>query len=292
MKILFTADLHLDIPARHPRTGRTAFEDFEAAIESNRPDAVVVAGDIGSLYRAEEYLPRLRVAAGDVPLAITLGNHDCWLDSSGHGEFPTLEEIVNCFWRPEARFFKITLLDVENLNLGGVTIVGGYGHFDLGLAEPELTIGGTRVTEDVYLSGGMGGLFWNDFCYIPNCAASLKAEARIQAEGIGRRLNEADSSRLIVVTHTCPWRELNGHPLRGNEQDILLAYSGNSLVGEVLEMESKRIEIAVCGHTHRPVREREIHGVRSLNIGADYGVFRGILYDTCTRRIEWIGEPF
>jgi len=46
MKILFTADLHMNIPARSPRTGRTAFDVFAEMMELENPDAVVVAGDI------------------------------------------------------------------------------------------------------------------------------------------------------------------------------------------------------------------------------------------------------
>jgi len=33
MKILFTADLHLNIPARNPRPGRFSFDCFAEAIE-------------------------------------------------------------------------------------------------------------------------------------------------------------------------------------------------------------------------------------------------------------------
>jgi len=41
-----------------------------------------------------------------------------------------------------------------------------------------------------------------------------------------------------------------------------------------------------------PVREQVLHGIWSLNVGADYGRFRGVVYDTGARSICWIGEPF
>lgn len=69
MKILFTADLHLNIPARHIRTGRTAWDDFEIYVTQENPDAVVVAGDIGSPVTAGKHIEALRKAAGDRPLA-------------------------------------------------------------------------------------------------------------------------------------------------------------------------------------------------------------------------------
>jgi hypothetical protein len=140
----------------------------------------------------------------------------------------------------------------------------------------------------------MKGLFWNDFRCIPNCGTRVRAEAIEQAKGIAKRMDQAISGgkRLLVAVHTCPWRELNGHPLRGNEQDILSAYSGNSQVGKAMEKRNKHIDLLVCGHTHMPVREQVLHGIWSLNVGADYGRFRGVVYDTAARSIRWIGEPF
>lgn len=97
--------------------------------------------------------------------------------------------------------------------------------------------------------------------------------------------------RLIVITHTCPWRELNGHPIRHNALDILSAYSGNSLIENVLISRSDSIDLHCCGHTHMPVSERILDGCRTLNIGADYGIFRAVTYHTVTHQICWIGEP-
>ena len=239
------------------------------------------------------HLEAIRNVVGDRILAITLGNHDFWIDSDNHSRCSCLDQIVRRYWQKPARCAGAVLLDRENADLGDFVIVGGYGHFDLGLAEPNLQVGGVPITERIYLSGGMNGLFWNDFHYIPNCGTRVQAEAREQAAGIAARLDLAIAAekRLLVATHTCPWRELNGHPLCGTELDILSAYSGNSLIGKELEKRAASVEFLMCGHTHMPVRERKIHGIPCLNVGADYGVFRGVVYDTDNKRIKWIGEP-
>ncbi len=39
------------------------------------------------------------------------------------------------------------------------------------------------------------------------------------------------------------------------------------------------------------VRERLINGITCLNVGADYGQFRGVIYEADTRLIRWVGEP-
>ena len=43
-EILFTADLHLNINATNPRSGRTAMEDFAEAILREKPDVVLWRG--------------------------------------------------------------------------------------------------------------------------------------------------------------------------------------------------------------------------------------------------------
>jgi len=292
-EILFTADLHLNIDATNPRSGCTAMEDFAQTILREKPDVVVVAGDIGAAGHAARHLTEIRNAVGDRPLAITLGNHDFWLSSIGHAQFSHLDQVVTRFWREPARDLDIVLLDHENLDLGETVVAGCYGHFDLGHAEPGLHVGGVEVTEDIYLSGGMDGLFWNDFCFIPNCATGIREEAKEQAEGLAARMDAAIAAgkRLLLATHTCPWRELNGHPLRGDASDILSAYTGNCLLGKEIERRAGHVGFLVCGHTHVPVQEQDLHGIRCLNVGADYGRFRGVIYDADTRLIRWVGEP-
>jgi len=39
-----------------------------------------------------------------------------------------------------------------------------------------------------------------------------------------------------------------------------------------------------------PVREQILHGIRCLNVGADYGQFRGVVYNTANKIIRWVGE--
>jgi predicted phosphodiesterase len=294
MKILFTADLHLNIPARSRRTGHTAFSAFAESVSEENPDAVVVAGDIGIPDRAAEYLGSVRKVVGDRPLAVCLGNHDFWVRQSDHPQFASLNEVAAKFWREPTRAAGAVLLDDENADLGEVAVCGGYGHFDLGLAIPNLQVRGLRVNERIYLSGRLGGLTWKDFPNIPNCGTRLQADAREQADGIARRIDNAieDGKRVLVAVHTCPWAELNGHPRNGNELDILPAYSGNSLVGHELELRAAAIEFLICGHTHALVRERAMHGIpQVMNVGGDYGYYRGVIYETGAKSLRWVGEP-
>jgi hypothetical protein len=36
-----------------------------------------------------------------------------------------------------------------------------------------------------------------------------------------------------------------------------------------------------------------MHGIAQvLNVGTDYGYFRGVIYDTSDRLVRWVGEQF
>ena len=122
MKILFSADLHLNIPARSRHTGRTTFDAFAEAIVEENPDAVVVAGDLGIPDRAAEHLVAIRKVVGDRPLLITVGNHDLWVSPRWHDEFGSLDDVVKRFWKEPARDVDAVLLDNENADLGDVVI--------------------------------------------------------------------------------------------------------------------------------------------------------------------------
>lgn len=268
-------------------------EALRETIDLHNPDGVVIAGDIGVPEQAHQYLVEIRQAVGDRFLALTLGNHDFWLDSTDHGKITGLNQVMRRYWREPARDVGATLLDQENADLGEVVLVGCYGHYDLGLAVPGLCVDGVKVTREDYLFGGIKGLFWNDFRYIPNCASRLAEEAAEQADGLVARMDQAIQAgkRVLVMTHTCPWLELNAHPRGRGPSDVFAAYSGNSLIGKVLSSRAGSVDFHCCGHTHRPVELQEMRGVSTLNIGADYGVFRGLLYDTTNRQVVRVGEP-
>lgn len=285
MKILFTADLHVNIEVKSLR-GRDILDEFAEIVTMENPDAVVIAGDLSTPSNAAIHIAAIRKAVGNRPLAVTLGNHDFWTGSVEGKNFHILENTITEFWEKPCRANDVVLLDRENALWGEIAVVGGYAHFDLGLAWPNLRLDGNRVTKESYLAGAR----WNDFWSIPSCAEFLLVNARAQADGIASRLDQAIAAkkRILVATHTCPWKQLSGHPRAGDYTDLFTAYSGNSLVGKEIEKRAVNVEFLMCGHTHYAVREQLIHGIPSLNVGADYGVFRGVIYNVRTKRIRWV----
>ena len=115
---------------------------------------------------------------------------------------------------PQPEWYDVVLLDLENLSLPGITVVGGYGHYDLGFAVPDLAYDGVRVTEEDYLRGSPSAgspMRWRDFQLMPRGLHPHEV-ALEQVEGMKTRLSETGASRLIAVLHTPPFEELLGLP--------------------------------------------------------------------------------
>jgi Icc-related predicted phosphoesterase len=291
VKILFTADLHL-LRATQDRTLLKARE----WIMRHRPDAFVVAGDLSSAQQAGEAMKNLRDCFPQGPIAVCLGNHDFWMLDNARRESESLSGIIDHYWVPAAKSFDIVLLDVENLHLQDIAIVGGYGHYDLGFAVPELAYDGIPVTEEDYLRGSPSAnsaLRWRDFQLMPN-EQHPQEVARQQVEGVRRRLSESGNSRTIVALHTPPFEELLGVPPfsalpSGSAPSVYAffrAYLGNRSMGILLRETQENLVAVVCGHTHRRAGPINLGHTIGINIGSDYGAPKAALYLCDSNRFE------
>jgi Icc-related predicted phosphoesterase len=283
VKILFTADLHLSRATQE----RTLWKVREW-IRQHRPDAFVVAGDLSSAQQAGETLNHLRGCFPQGPIAVCLGNHDFWMLDNSRTESDSLSGIIDRYWAPAAKPLDIVLLDVGNLRLPDISIVGGYGHYDLGFAIPGLAYDGIQITEEDYLRGSPSensALRWRDFQFMPS-TQHLREVARKQVEGVRRRLSESGSSRTIVVLHTPPFEELLGvppfsAPLPGSSPSVYAffrAYLGNRSMGILLREARENLVAVVCGHTHRRAGPMNLGSTIGINIGSDYGAPKAALF--------------
>ena len=269
-------------------------------ISQHRPDAFIVAGDLSSAQQAGETLKNLRSCFPRGPLAVCLGNHDFWMHDSSRKEVSSLSDIIDRYWLPAAKSLDVALLDVENLQLGDFSIVGGYGHYDLGFAVPDLAYEGILVTRDDYLRGSPTRnsiMRWRDFQFMPN-EQHLQEIAREQVAGIRQRLLKAGDSRTIVVLHTPPFEELLGvPPLRALSPDsapsiyaFFRAYLGNRSMGLLLQEVQNNLVGVFCGHTHRPAGPIGLGSAIGVNIGSDYGAPKAVLFSGNSNRFERVSD--
>jgi len=289
VRILFTADLHL---LRATRDG--ILKRMRAWISLLKPDAVVIAGDIASAAQASDALGEIRRCVPDEPIAICLGNHDFWLHEEARNECDSLSAVVDRYWVPAAQASDIRLLDRENFRIGGLTIVGGYGHYDLGFALPGLAYRGVAVTEEDYMRGCPSPdspLRWRDFQLMPG-SLHPRAVAFEQIRGVTARIRAAGDSPVIVVLHTPPFEELLGIPVGMHDGSppsqyaFFRAYLGNRAMGDALRNLDLKFLAVVCGHTHRPAGPLKIHDTIGVNIGSDYGHPKAALYSFETGTLE------
>lgn len=291
MKILLTADTHL-----LKATAKKTLELLRQWVVNQRPDCLVIAGDLSSAAHADRTLEQFRAAFPDGPIAVCLGNHDFWLHDDVRSQFRSLEQVVEHFWAPAAKRFDVTLLDVENWVSDEVTIVGGYGHYDLGFAVPDLAYAGVQVTQQDYLAGHprVGtALRWRDNQFMPP-ALDIQTLAEKQVKDLSGRLQAAKDSPILAVLHTAPFEDLLGivkladlrlhDPL--SEYAFFRAYLGNRAMGDLLLQFRKQLVGVVCGHTHRAAGPLDVGGVAGINIGSDYGDLKGAIYLSDTGRFE------
>ncbi len=291
MKILFTADLHLSRATQEPTLLKV-----REWITRYRPDAFVVAGDLSSAQQAGETLKSLRDCFPTGPIAVCLGNHDFWMLDRSRRVGDSLSWIIDRHWAPAAKIFDVVLLDLENLELQGITIVGGYGHYDLDFAVPNLAFDGILVTEEDYLRGSPAansGLRWRDFQFMPN-ERHPREVAHEQVESVRKHLSEAGAARTIAVLHTSPFEELLGvPPLRVPRPDsepsiyaFFRAYLGNRSMGKLLRETPANLAAVVCGHTHRQAGPINLGNAVGINIGSDYGAPKAALYSGNSNRFS------
>lgn len=290
MKLLVTSDLHL---VRRWRD--IVLSKLAEWIARYRPQGLVIAGDLSIAPEATNSLKFLRDIFPGGPIAVTLGNHDFWSES-GTG-CRSLAEVIDRWWKPPADQFGVSLLDVENLSVGEVTLVGTYGHYDLGFRCPDLRYEGALVTREHYLAGKpptTTSLRWRDFHHMPP-KLDLAAVAREQVRDLQARLRSVTEKRAFVITHTPPFAALLGIPEISTVNletpsvyTFFRAYLGNEQMGKMLRQEQGRIVGVVCGHTHREVPPLDLGGFFGFNIGSDYGAPVAYLFETETNHLTKI----
>jgi Icc-related predicted phosphoesterase len=289
MKLLVTSDLHL-VPMWRSRVVKV----LQAWVRDHRPDAVLVAGDLAVPAEAKTACAELRRCFPNGPIALCLGNHDFWVGPSAGDLCRDLADVVQRYWIPAVGAQEITLLDCQNRQFDGLTVCGGYGHYDLGFSIPDLAFNGARVERSHYLSGRPPvptHLRWRDFDLMPR-GLQLMEVAQEQISQLGTRLVEAGTGPILAVVHTPPFESLLGLPPPESMDHsaptiyaFFRAYLGNWRMGQLLEKYCRRLLGVVCGHTHRASGPLDLGGYFGVNVGSDYGRPRACLINSAERSV-------
>lgn len=287
-----TADLHYGIS---PQVTRRIEVFVERAIAPAQLDLLILAGDVAEsaglsyaeIGRDHERLLRLVRDAAGCPVAFCAGNHDVWTTDPWLDSATIYRQVL-----PElAARLGVTCLDAGILAVGNLVVAGCYGHYDYSLRVPDMLFDGIPVTEEHYRAQrppGFDDVVWMDARRIhwewddpQACAQICDACGLRVAQGLG------PDRDLVLVSHTVPRAEVNGHTGSDSPVSLFLnAFSGTLRLEAILRSAAGtgRRVLSVSGHTHKRVPLVAIDGVEYVNIGGNYGAPR-------LEVLRWPEEP-
>jgi predicted phosphodiesterase len=285
MKIVATADLHLDNP-RSTRAARRLAETI--CTRHGDADALVLAGDqCGPDLKVLSECLRLFAPFAGRKLMVA-GNHDLW---SGAGDsFQRFDRVIPAL----AAECGFTCLDTEPVVVGDVGFAGTIGWYDYSFRDRrygvplrfyEAKVGPAaarmfteyrhllETTEDVSARGREIAVRWMDGRWVRLGMGDAEF-----TDLLCRRLADhlaaiAPRVRTIVgVCHHVPFRRLC--PKRPRRQvapaswAFTTAFLGSSRLGETFAAEPK-VRRLLCGHTHLP-RRMTIGRIEAIDVGSNY----------------------
>jgi len=240
LRILCLADLH------RLESDRAAVAEQDrwlaGLLAATAPDAVLIAGDVfDEQSEAHPYRELARVFS-PVPVVAVLGNH----------EFigRTVEQVLNRYR---------LLYDPATWNVHYLDIIGSHRIGDVQFFGNVLWYDGSLATVPGQDLLDFAGHTWRDgeireFDPVRECQRCAQTITDCAAE--------PDTVR-VLCTHCVPHPALNAHMSKPSSPY-------NAFSGVTWLLDRVKPDYAVCGHTHRPVHDVQINGVRCWNVGSDY----------------------
>lgn len=232
MRIVVTADLH------YRPADRQRYLDLVEQIAAQRPDCLIVAGDVGHPLR----LFRRGLALFDAlrcPKLFVAGNHDLY--RSEYDSRTLWESILP----QEVQRAGFLWLEEQTVQFGGVGICGTLGWYDYSTRAAHLALPAAaypQLKELVNHDADFVDWPWSD-----------RAMARYLQRGFGRRLAalEADPAvhQIVVITHMPIFDVMIPTYPHSERWSLLRAYMGNLGLGEVVRV-SPKVTHVVSGHLH------------------------------------------
>ncbi|MBA3550581.1 MAG: metallophosphoesterase [Nannocystis sp.] len=268
MRVAWATDIHLDF------LGDEQVRAFAATLAQERPEAVVLSGDLSHAELLEHHL-RLLAGVLTCPIYFVLGNHDYY----GSSIVDVRQAVVElCARRSRLRWLPacgVVSLSAET------ALIGIDGWADARLGDPAHTT-----------------VVLNDFFHIAELAATLDPQVRARPgllrasdreplHRVLRELGDVEAARcdelltaalashpqVLIVTHIPPFAAACWHEGRLSD-DNWLPYFSCAALGEVLRAQARahpqRRLMVLCGHTHGAGEAQIEPNLRVLTGGAVY----------------------
>jgi predicted MPP superfamily phosphohydrolase len=275
-EILFLSDLHYDGTPLH-----VILAAVQAGISGRNIVAIVLCGDIAeSLVQFREVVEAIRNEAGDIPILLTIGNHDlCTHREMGH---PYSEQKYSEHYPQICDEFNVFYLDRgDTYKHKGVLILGNTGWYDLNARYNTNDIMPREYFQTCANKKKIGiidhWIRWGrtDIEFSAQCAKKI-LDALTAAE------KDDTVKDVIVATHTpLFYREIMNAIGDRNHDHRLDCYFYHPTLGNQLTCRFPKLRAVVSGHIHafsKLVFERK--GMKPLvnyTIQSDYEATGGLL---------------
>jgi predicted phosphohydrolase len=257
MRVVITSDTHY-----HPSYQRT-FAQLISDIAAQKPDCVIVAGDVGeTIYGFEQMLTLLE--ALPCPRLILAGNHDVW-ENNGHSSRQLWETVLPQHTRDHGAIW----LEDENWTQNGLGICGTLGWYDYSARNPAIpwTLDQYALAKGQYNNdGNYIDWPWSDIAFASQIGDAF--ETRLTALSTDSTVRE-----ILVVTHVPPFSEAITYRPDNYGWQVGHAYFYNLTLGERIAAHNK-VSHVVSGHTHTAIQTtiERAHGRIDMQIiGSNYG---------------------
>ena len=233
MRIVVTADLH------YRPADRGRYLDLVQHIAEQRPDCLIVAGDVGHplrlFQRGLELFDRLAC-----PKFFIAGNHDLYC--SEYDSRALWERILPATVRAAGFIW----LEAQTAQIGNVGVCGTLGWYDYSTRAEHLAIPAGAYPQ-------LKTLVNHDADYV-DWPWSDRAMARYLQRGFDRRLAALAINpavrRILVITHMLIFDVMIPTYPQSEVWSLLRAYMGNLPLGERVRA-CPKVTHVVSGHLHR-----------------------------------------
>jgi predicted phosphohydrolase len=287
--LAFTADLHWG----HGGPGDEAVRELAAFLHAQPPEALVLAGDVGtgnSFGECLQLFDDLHCRKALVP-----GNHDIWVRAEEHEpdsmrlfaqELPRISALHDFqyldhgpLYLPEADLALVGSMNWYDYSWSIETIRRDYPQEMSRLQSKRFTRGRHNDANFVRWST-------DDITFTTDLVQKLEGHLLAALARV---------ATVIVVTHHPPFPAIAFPRSDGpHVLDELLwdAFGGNRRLQQLLEQHAERIAFAFCGHTHR-ARQAQFGPIQGYNIGGDYHFKRLLMLDWSSRTVQahQFGDP-
>jgi 3',5'-cyclic AMP phosphodiesterase CpdA len=253
-RLVWVTDIHLNF------VSVTEVEEFCHRIASERPDAVLVGGDIAEAPDVADYL-RLLANRIERPVYFVLGNHDFYFGSIANVRSSAAELTRQSEWLRYLPSCGVVELTENSCLIGhdawGDGLIGDYA--------------GSRVMlNDYLLIEELTGLDQETRLRKLN---ALGAEA---ADYLGSLLPDALARyrNVLALLHVPPFREACWHEGRISDEDWLPHFTCKAvgdLLRDAMRARPDRQMRVLCGHTHGAGEARILPNLDVKTGGAEYG---------------------